>query len=299
MRSNLARLIGLLVFVTAVFSQSSSGPGTTTTQSNTIPARVMPVLTMGAPFGQMVAGAPYSAEEVSEHTQTLNDGTHIAQQTSMVRTFRDSSGRTRTERTFGPLRAGAPIMIEIFDPVAGVHYHLDPNNHIAIRNNYTPPPPRSGAPAQAVITAPAQAPIAVASPAQVGGVIGGIIESMPMPSAGTQVFMSSGAKPEISVEALGTRAMNGVMAEGRRHTLTFAVGTVGNDRPISNIVEEWTSSELKITLLKKQSDPRSGEETTTVQNLSRAEPDASLFQPPSDYEIQDAPGLPNPRVIKR
>ena len=93
--------------------------------------------------------------------------------------------------------------------------------------------------------------------------------------------------------------MNGVMADGRRISMTFAIGTFGNDRPIVTIMEEWTSPELKIMLLRKQSDPRSGEETTTVQNLSRAEPDANLFQPPSDYEIQDVPGLPNPRVMKR
>jgi hypothetical protein len=35
------------------------------------------------------------------------------------------------------------------------------------------------------------------------------------------------------------------------------------------------------------SDPRSGEQTQKLINISRSEPDASLFQPPPDYTIVD------------
>jgi len=77
--------------------------------------------------GGAVTGVPYSAEQVTEHLQTLADGTRITQPSQKVMFYRDSQGRTRTERSF-PLRPGAaaagvagPSLIEIADPVSGVH----------------------------------------------------------------------------------------------------------------------------------------------------------------------------------
>ena len=56
------------------------------------------------------------------------------------------------------------------------------------------------------------------------------------------------------------------------------------------MIEIWRSPELKVTVLSKNSDPRSGESTTRLTNISRAEPDAASFQVPPDYEIIDAQG---------
>jgi hypothetical protein len=39
-------------------------------------------------------------------------------------------------------------------------------------------------------------------------------------------------------------------------------------------------------MMTKYSDPRSGETTYRVTNISRAEPDATLFQVPADYSMQ-------------
>src|SRR5579875_299212 len=52
-----------------------------------------------------VIGAPYSALEILEHTQTLADGTHITQPPRTTQHYRDAAGRTRTERPQGPLDA--------------------------------------------------------------------------------------------------------------------------------------------------------------------------------------------------
>ena len=51
--------------------------------------------------------------------------------------------------------------------------------------------------------------------------------------------------------------------------------------------EFWYSPELKENILSTNHDPRSGEYVNRLINISRAEPDASLFQPPSDYTIVD------------
>ncbi len=37
----------------------------------------------------VVNGAPYSAEEVTDRTQTLADGTHITQNTQIVRLYKE------------------------------------------------------------------------------------------------------------------------------------------------------------------------------------------------------------------
>src|SRR5262245_30937674 len=65
-----------------------------------------------------VKNAPYTATAITESTQTLADGTHIASKTSAF-LARDSQGRTRREETFakmGPLHVEGPKLIVISDP---------------------------------------------------------------------------------------------------------------------------------------------------------------------------------------
>lgn len=78
--------------------------------------------------------------------------------------------------------------------------------------------------------------------------------------------------------------------------MTYPAGSMGNDGPITVVSEDWFSAELKVSVLSKSSDPRSGESTMKLTNLSQAEPDASLFQVPGDYTIEDAQ---KPTVITR
>src|SRR5437868_10060538 len=79
--------------------------------------------------GPAVAGAPYSAEAVTESTQTLADGNHIVNK-STSKIYRDSAGRERREQplpSIGKLAASETprVMIMISDPVAKVNYSLD------------------------------------------------------------------------------------------------------------------------------------------------------------------------------
>src|SRR6266404_4517841 len=85
-----------------------------------------------------ITGAPFTADRVSEHTQTLADGTHIHQPAHTEHISRDSQGRTRTERPviggmFGNQNAGDFRVTEIVDPVAGFAYLLDDQNEVAHR----------------------------------------------------------------------------------------------------------------------------------------------------------------------
>ncbi|MBZ5607980.1 MAG: hypothetical protein LAP38_06980 [Acidobacteriia bacterium] len=230
----------------------------------------------------VVAGLPYSCEQVSEHTQTLSDGTNISDRRMVVKMYRDSAGRTRTERPLmiGPagVAAEAPVMVEIFDPVAGYRYILDATKREAHRSAFAAVPAGAGTPS------PGAARVIASQTAQAGTVA--MIVPAPAGIAGSPQF----PRPEISSESLGTKIIEGSLAEGRRTTMTYAEGSIGNDRPVVVTQEMWNSPELRILLLSTSHDPRSGDSSMKTENLSRAEPDPTLFQVPPDYEIVDDNG---------
>ena len=45
---------------------------------------------------------------------------------------------------------------------------------------------------------------------------------------------------------------------------------------------------MGLVLKQVWNDPRSGERTVELKDLSRVAPDPSLFQPPAGYEVKDA-----------
>jgi hypothetical protein len=87
------------------------------------------------------------------------------------------------------------------------------------------------------------------------------------------------------IEALGKQTIEGVEAEGKRSTRTITAGEIGNTLPIEIIDESWYSAALQVQVMSKHSDPRSGVTTYRLTNISRSEPDRSLFEVPSDYTI--------------
>ena len=86
-------------------------------------------------------------------------------------------------------------------------------------------------------------------------------------------------------ESLGQKLIEGVMADGKRVTTTLAAGAIGNQAPITVTSEQWFSPDLEILVMTRHSDPRSGETSYTLTNIIRAEPQAGLFDLPSDYTI--------------
>ena len=273
------RIVIVLSLATAAIAQTNSRSGVVggvvgqSTLSAASFSSMGPVLPGGA-----VTGAPYSAEEVTEHVQTLADGTHITQPSPKTVYYRDSLGRTRIERTFplppGASRAAGPNFIEISDPIGGAHYTLDPRSRTARKFSVPsgPPPVAPGAGLSQSTSVRTAARLAVPA-------------TIPAPSPALTDIRAQ--RPQFSHESLGTQTIEGVLAEGSRTTVTYPIGAVGNDRPIITVSETWTSPELKTVVLSKNSDPRNGDSTTRLTNISRLEPDASLFQIPSDYELVD------------
>jgi len=65
-------------------------------------------------------------------------------------------------------------------------------------------------------------------------------------------------------------------------------GAIGNDRPIQISVERWYSRDLQMNVRIDRTDPRTGETVFQLTNIERQEPDAALFQVPSDYTVKEA-----------
>ena len=62
-----------------------------------------------------------------------------------------------------------------------------------------------------------------------------------------------------------------------------------NGKQIVVTDEYWYSDDLRINLMIKHNDPRTGSATLTVTQVGRTEPDAALFEIPSNYKRAGTP----------
>jgi hypothetical protein len=241
-----------------------------------------------------VRGAPYSADAVTETTQTLADGNRITRK-SAASLYRDSAGRTRREDTLsamGPWASSdSPKMIMIHDPAAGVSYHLDPQTHTAHKL-----PMGKNAFFLSTAGEPGPTPKVLMRHSTVqGGAAAAVVTSS---AAGMAVEGGKTEKPVVKTEPLGKQTIEGVQVEGTRSTVTIPAGAIGNELPISTISERWYSPELQTVVMSKRSDPRFGETVYRLTNLQRSEPQATLFEVPSDYTVQENDLMNKKWVIK-
>jgi hypothetical protein len=225
--------------------------------------------------GKPVTGAPYSADQVTEHVQTLADGNRIVNKTTR-KVYRDSQGRTRTETSLPALPGGPtpPVMITIHDPVAGVTYMVDPENKTAQKIVGKSPSVQ----VQTGQALPALPPPPPALPGTMGPV---------------RVVVAKGelaSKATDQSQDLGTQLLEGVPVTGTRSVSTIAAGSIGNEQPIEISSERWFAPSLQIVVKSIHTDPRIGQTTESLQNLSRTEPNSSLFQIPSDYSVTESTG---------
>ncbi len=79
--------------------------------------------------------------------------------------------------------------------------------------------------------------------------------------------------------------IEGLECVGTRFTTVLEADKIGADRDVEIVYERWTSPELGVDVMTKRTDPRFGETIYRLTNINRAEPLASAFEPPADYEI--------------
>jgi hypothetical protein len=204
----------------------------------------------------------YSADQVTEISQTLADGTKVTEK-RLAKIYQDSQGRKRYENyRVGMESAGqdqSPDYILIQDPVDGVTYSLNPRDHTAQKTEIPRP------------TSPPVRPTA------------------PNPAA------AQPAMPKPTREELGTQVIEGLEAKGERITRTIPEGAEGNDRPIQITREIWYSVAMpSIVLMRTTNDPRRGETVTRLTDIVFEEPPAELFQVPADYTLKELQTVAKP-----
>ena len=208
---------------------------------------------------RLVKGQPYSADVVTESVQVLADGNRIVRKSTGA-VYRDSEGRTRREHAgsgMGPVSAQHKS-VTIFDPVAGVELQLQPDSKTASKMAvHGGGPNASGA-------------------------------GHPVPAgARERPSRAQRQRPNVTTEDLGTQVIEGIAAQGRRTTRTTPAGEVGNEKELKTVDEVWFSAELQVTVQSRHSDPLGGDVTYKLANVRRAEPASTLFQAPSDYQLQE------------
>ncbi len=215
----------------------------------------------------LVLDAPFSAQE---ELGAVGNGTAqepSAKKIVRARIWRDSLGRFRVEQPFSQKPGEAPDLsaawVAICDATTQQMYVLDTEHRIAHRFPCLP------------VKRPAL-PDSPPPPAQ----------ARPRPPAAADP-----SRPVRKIEKLGEEIFGDTLAEGVRTTVTIPVGYRGNDRPISSVTEEWNSTELRLMVLSKMSDPETGETRfRQLTNITRTEPDPALFQLPPGYTVVDEAG---------
>ena len=273
-----------------------------------------------------IKNAPFSAEAVSESVQVLADGNRIVR-SSTSKLYRNSEGRFRREMSGGSggvfsTNFNVGFGTTILDPVVGHRVMLDSLSGTArvatlgSGQNVTIVRGTTGAPlseAQRVemerklstartLTEAQRAEYAAkakeyeeravelrtVSPAVAIAGSGHSIATL-SGEGGFAFATRSDTKYDSKSEELGTRDIEGVSAEGTRRVTTIPEGAIGNERPIEIVYESWYSKELGLVVYSKHSDPRFGEQTYSVTNIVRSEPDPSLFTVPHGYKVLAEP----------
>ncbi len=196
-----------------------------------------------------VSNAPFSAVVVVDRSVVRSDGM-VGQFKSIREVGRDSRGRIHNERrALVPANSSKTpelIRIHLYDPETRTSAMLHPRKKVFWTTTINHP--LSTVPPNMIYSAP------------------------PGSSAPQNEFTRE--------EDLGVREFDGVSAHGVRELQTISADNV-KDAVITD--EYWYSDDLRINLMVKHSDPRTGWVTLTVSQITRAEPDRAFFEIPDNY----------------
>jgi hypothetical protein len=236
-----------------------------------------------------VKGKPFSAQQQWEQTWTHRN----TSAPSSARIYRDSAGRTRREWPVFPLSPDPPIVVEILDPVVGCQYTVDTQNHIAHRVKAMPFPENAATgeltPERAALLRNSMEfhPLPPPPPP-----LPGSEAARSMEGHGESVSITAyprGSK-NVTEETLGTQRIEGVLAQGYRSTTLMPSRTGDDALTVPYVYESWFSPEIEELVLRKTSDPRTGQSIHQLTHIVVGEPDPAFFRVPADCQIVDESG---------
>jgi hypothetical protein len=211
-------------------------------------------LAQGGPdiFITPIPDAPFSAVIHVQRTVVSPNG-----QVSNLKTIReigrDSRGRIYNERRMlvpvGNTATPQLLGVLLYDPQTRISTRLDPHTLTYLTSTVRRPP----------ATVP---PALLASP------------------TGTNLPQNQFVKEE----DLGIHEIEGVSTHGVRETQTIPAESSGIGKEVVITDEYWYSQDLRINLMIRHSDARTGNVTMTVTHIARTDPDPAHFQIPEGYK---------------
>jgi hypothetical protein len=88
-------------------------------------------------------------------------------------------------------------------------------------------------------------------------------------------------------ENLGVDTYEGLDVQRSRETFTYFNQTIANTKTILRVVDYWYSPVLGVNVKVVRHDPRDGDQTLWLTNISLTAADPELFQVPADYQVFD------------
>jgi len=209
-------------------------------------------------FVTPIPNVPFSGTVAVERTVPQADG-RVLQLSATHAIARDSQGRIRNE--FRPPAPAIPGMMP--SPVTTVHIY-DPQNRMSA---YLYPLQKTYR--MTILNRPPSTDTVddYASPGA---------QSLPQSEFTKQ-------------DDLGYRTVAGLQAHGVRVTQTLPAQQSGTGSDVTVTDEYWYSEELRINVLVKHIDSRTGSYTSMLTAINRTEPPAGLFAIPADYRMAEMP----------
>jgi hypothetical protein len=202
-------------------------------------------------FVTPIPDAPFSA--VIQVQRTLVQKGGVFNLRTVREIGRDSRGRIYNEKRqllrVGDTATPELLGVLIYDPQTRISTHLDPRTHTFETGTVSRPPE----------TVP---PALLASP------------------TGTNLPQNQYVKEE----DLGVHEIDGVSAHGVRETQNIPAESSGTGQEVVITDEYWYAQDLRINLIVKHSDRRTGSVTMTVTHIARTDPDPARFTIPEGYK---------------
>lgn len=207
-----------------------------------------------------VPGYPITATIDAENTRTDSHGktmtTHFRS-----KIYRDSKGRTRLEWDRTPLDEPSKpgwLLVDIYDPTTRTSILLQPSVKSASKTHWPAPDEK---------------------PQQV-------CKGSDLPEIDPKKLAQT-AIPEVSQKELAHDVVDGIAVRHGRESLRYPPNSSGKTSALGRVTDYWFSQELQTFVLVKRSGPGRSQHTVKLSDISRGEPDLSLFTVPPDYKVSE------------
>jgi hypothetical protein len=214
---------------------------------------------MGMTIGSVV-GFPITATIDAENTRTDAHGKSVILR-FRSKIYRDSKGRTKLEWDMTPLDEPPKpgwFMIEIYDPTTRTSLHLQPSTKTAFK---TPWPGHDEKPQQ-------------------------VCKDSDFPRLDPKALAQLNFS-QVTQRELAHDFVDGMSVRHGRESVKPSPNSSRKNGAYATLTDYWFSQDLQAFVLAKRTGPGKSQHTIKLSDISRDEPDPSLFAVPPDYNVSE------------